>query len=446
MRSMKIAVVGSGISGLSCAWLLSHRHDVCLFESDSRLGGHSNTVDCREYGRNIAIDTGFIVYNHQAYPNLVALLDHLDVPTARTNMGFGVSFDGGRYEYAGSGPLQLLGGLANLVDGGHWRMLNDVRRFFRTGMAQSSGLADTVGIAAFLEQHGYSDDFLQRHLLPMAAAIWSSAPGDMRDYPAQAFLRFFDNHGLLKFTSRPEWRTVIGGSREYVRRLSAGDRLTLRLATPVTRIERDTTGVTVISRGGHRDYFDHAVIATHADQALAILANPSPAERSCLAAFRYSRNIAVLHRDHSFMPRRRRLWSSWNYVGTGPNGGCAVTYWMNNLQPLAAQNNYFVTLNPHVAPDADKTEAVFTYDHPIFDAVALGQQKRLWSLQGHQHTWFCGAHFGSGFHEDGLQTGLAVAEQLGGVRRPWRVADASGRIHVASPAGGGINRFHEAAE
>ena len=446
LQQLKIAVIGSGISGLSAAWLLSQRHDVTLIEAEGRIGGHSNTVDCLDNGRAIPIDTGFIVYNTAAYPNLVALFEHLGVPAVATEMGFGVSLDEGRYEYAGRGLGQIIGGWRNLADPGHWRTLAGITRFFRNAVAHATAIPDDMTLGTFLREYGYSRDFAERHLLPMAAAIWSSEPGPMMDYPARAFLRFFDNHGLLKFTNRPKWRTVKGGSREYVSRLLGDSRMRVLTGHPVRRIERQPGLVTVHADGGFHETFDHAVIATHADQALAMLAYPTMEEVRHLSAFRYSDNRAILHRDTSLMPRRKRLWSSWNYIGGRDVSGCALTYWMNALQPLATAADYFVTLNPHREPAPHLVEREFAYTHPIFSPEAMRAQTQLWTLQGRYRTWFCGAHFGSGFHEDGLQAGLAVAEQLGGLKRPWTVAAPSGRITVTEAPAPGKPPVLEAAE
>ncbi|MFN4140555.1 NAD(P)/FAD-dependent oxidoreductase [Aestuariivirga sp.] len=447
MKSRHIAVVGSGISGLSAAWLLSQKHRVTLIEADNRPGGHSNTVDCEVNGVEVSVDTGFIVYNPPAYPNLTALFRHLGVPTAPSNMSFSVSMGNGAYEYAGSGIAQLVGQARNLVSPGHWRLIRDIPRFFSTAMARLPHLGETVTIGQFLEAEGYSRHFMDRHLLPMAGAIWSAAPGDMRDYPARAFLSFFHNHGLLKITGRPLWRTVKGGSREYVSRLIRDGAFETRLRTPVAAIRRHAAGVTVHAASGEERSYDDVVIATHADQALAMLADASPEERRLLSAFRYSRNRAILHRDERLMPRRRRLWSSWNYMSElPPHSGTtsAVTYWMNRLQPIPVQAPLFVSLNPLIGPGADKILAEFDYAHPIFDPAALAAQDELWLLQGVRRTWFCGAHFGAGFHEDGIQSGLAVAEALGGVRRPWSVANESGRIRLAPEHAG--RTIQEAAE
>ena len=436
MKTRHIAVVGSGISGLSAAWLLSHTHRVTLIEADARPGGHSNTVDCEVDGVDVAVDTGFIVYNPPAYPNLTALFRHLEVPTAPSNMSFSVSMGKGAYEYAGSGLAQVVGQAGNLLSLGHWRMIRDIPRFFKTTLAKLPALSEDLTIAQFLKAEGYSDFFLERHLLPMAGAIWSAAPGDMRDYPAKAFLQFFNNHGLLKITNRPLWRTVKGGSREYVSRLIRSGTFETRLRTPVAAIRRHADGVTIRAVNGEEQGYDDVVIAAHADQALSMLADASGEERRLLSSFRYSRNRAILHRDPGLMPRRRRLWSSWNYLSELPPYSAttsAVTYWMNKLQPLPVEAPLFVSLNPLDEPRMEKVLAEFDYAHPIFDPAAMAAQKELWKIQGTRRTWFCGAYWGSGFHEDGIQAGLAAAEALGGVRRPWSVEDESGRIHLEPP-------------
>ena len=435
MSPLKIAVAGSGISGLSAAWLLSQRHDVTLFEQDTRIGGHSNTVTCDAAGRDVPVDTGFIVYNEPAYPNLTALFDYLDVPTAPSNMTFSVSLGQGAYEYAGSTLLQLIGQPGNAFSIGHWRLIRDLLRFLRTASADLPSVPEDMTLGGFVQRHGYSRDFVERHLLPMAGAIWSSAPQQMLDYPARAFIRFFDNHGLLKISNRPAWRTVRGGSREYVNRLVEDGSFTIRSGAGVARISRRPDGVCLHTRDGAVENFDHVVIAAHADQALAMLDQPSAEEARVLGAFTYSRNRTYLHTDASLMPKRRGLWSSWNYLAPLDAGGHAastVTYWMNSLQPLATEQDMFISLNPPHAPRDGSVRAEFIYEHPVFNPQAMAMQRELWSLQGQQRTWFCGAYFGSGFHEDGLQAGLAVAEQLGDMRRPWNAANESGRIHLGS--------------
>lgn len=448
MGGSRIAVVGSGIAGLSAAWLLSKQHEVTLIEAEPRAGGHSNTTDAQVGGRVVPVDTGFVVYNTASYPNLIELLGYLGVRTTATDMSFAVSLDDGTYEYAGSSVSSLFGQPSNLLRPSHWRMLADTLRFFREAPAFNNADCDPdLTLGDYLARSGYSEPFVARHLLPMAAAIWSTPSRDVLYFPVAAFVRFFANHGLLQVANRPQWRTVVGGSRVYVRRLLADFDGEVALGDPVRRIVRSPGQVTIeMSRGERR--FDRCVIATHADDALSLLADPTSEERSLLSAFRYARNRAVLHTDASLMPQRRRLWSSWNYLGArrGRDVTLAVTYWMNKLQPLGADApELFVTLNPPRELEAQRAVAAFDYAHPMFDAAAMRAQRQLWSLQGVRDTWFCGSYFGYGFHEDGLQSGLAAAENIGGVRRPWRVADESNRIHLA-PSGALPPQHLEAAE
>lgn len=428
-----IAVVGSGISGLAAAWLLSKRHAVTLYEAEGRPGGHSNTVEVAVGTANVAVDTGFIVFNPPSYPNLVALFDHLGVPTARSSMSFAVSMADGAYEYSGSGLACLVGHASNIVNPGHWLMVRDLFRFLREAGSGGMAVDESEPLGSCLDRLGYSAAFVERHIMPMAAAIWSTPSRDVLAFPAASFTRFFLNHGLLEVRNRPQWRTVAGGSREYVSRLLRSSLADVRLGEPVTGVRRSERGVTV-ETASERRTFDACVIACHADDALALLADPDATERRLLGAFQYKANRAVLHRDASLMPRRRRLWSSWNYLGSGAGleSRLSVTYWMNNLQPLGPDaGDIFVTLNPVRRPAPGAVIAEFDYAHPMFDAAAMQAQRELWSLQGRRQTWFCGSYFGYGFHEDGLQAGLAAAEDIGGVRRPWSVPRESGRIHLA---------------
>jgi predicted NAD/FAD-binding protein len=436
---LRIAVIGTGISGMSAAWLLSQRHDVTVYERAGRVGGHSNTVVVGEGAGAVPIDTGFIVYNERTYPNLTALLDHLDVPTAESCMSFSVSLDDGGFEYAGGrGLAGLFAQRRNLARPRYWAMLRDLARFYRTAAADLPGLeASGASLRAYLDAGGYGRGFRDDHLLPMAGAIWSAPTEAILDFPAAAFVRFFHNHGLLDFRDRPRWRTVVGGSRSYVECLTARYADRIRLGAGVTAVSREPGRVRVRDGNGGTEVYDHVVVATHADEALRLLVDPGAEERRLLGAFRYSRNVAVLHADPALMPRRRAAWASWNHLGRG--AAASVTYWMNRLQPLPTERPLFVTLNPAVAPRAVLRSE--TYEHPVFDAAAGAAQRALWSLQGRRNTWFCGAHFGAGFHEDGLQAGLAVAEALGGVRRPWQVADESGRIFVTPLSAPGPERI-----
>ena len=425
---LRIAVVGSGIAALSSAWLLSKRHDVTIYERDDRLGGHSNTVDVRTSTGETAVDTGFIVFNDATYPNLIALFAHLGLETRATDMSFAVSLDQGRYEYAAPA---LFAQRRNIFRPRFWSMLKEILRFYRSAPAGMAALGDSdLTLGQYLKREGFSEAFRDDHLLPMAAAIWSSPAHTLMDYPAESFLRFCGNHGLLKLVGRPLWRTVVGGSRVYVEELARQIGDGVRLRRGVDRVRRVEGGVVVQDSTGAEARFDHVVIGAHADQALAMLAEPTTRERELLGAFKYSRNLTILHTDAGLMPHRRRAWASWNYIGA--DGGLCVTYWMNKLQGLPGQD-LFVTLNPPRPPAAGSLLRSELYEHPIFDPAAIKAQKELWSLQGQGGVWFCGAHFGAGFHEDGLQSGLAVAEQLGGVRRPWTVENESGRIHLSAP-------------
>lgn len=431
--ALDIAVVGSGISGLSAAWLLSRAHRVTLFEADARAGGHSHTVEVSCGAGTLPVDTGFIVYNRPAYPNLAALFEHLGVATTRSDMSFAVSLDEGALEYAGTGLSGLFAQRGNVANGRFWSMLHDLARFYRRAAREAPVFGDAP-LDDYLDMQGYGRAFRDDHLYPMAAAIWSASARDIGRYPTAAFVRFCENHGLLSLFGRPAWRTVEGGSVRYVERMRRAVSGRLWLDCPIEKVARGEAGVRLRTRDGWIPRsFDHVVIATHADQALRMLADADAREARLLGAFGYTRNHAALHRDPALMPKRRRVWASWNYLADRDSESPpSVTYWMNRLQPLPGAPDLFVTLNPRRAPAPGHLLHTQVYEHPVFDAVALRAQRELWSLQGHRRTWFCGAYFGAGFHEDGLQAGLAVAEAIGGVRRPWQVAGESGRI-VVSP-------------
>ncbi|ODT65424.1 MAG: NAD/FAD-binding protein [Pelagibacterium sp. SCN 63-23] len=421
----RIAVVGSGVSGLSAAWLLSKSHDVVLYEAENRIGGHSNTIDVPGTG---PVDTGFIVYNNRNYPNLEAMFAHLGVESIATEMSFAASLDNGDFEYCGEGILGMLGQRRNAFRPRFWSLFRDLLRFYKEAPAvlhqpEMRGLT----LDEYLRSNNYSESFVQGHLLPMAAAIWSSKAEDIRSYPLFAFVRFFESHGLLQLRERPNWRTVKGGSRAYVGTLLDEFSGEVRLNRPVAKVLRDAQGATVVDYEGHADRFDKVLIASHADQALAMLDQPDEEERALLGAFQYTHNLAVVHKDASLMPRRKRVWCCWNYMSNGSEDKdmLCVTYWMNALQSLKGQD-IFVTLNPNRDPKDEI--ARFDYTHPLFDNAAIHAQENLWRIQGRSNVFYAGAHFGRGFHEDGLQSGLAAAEAMGSVPRPWTVSNPSGRI------------------
>jgi predicted NAD/FAD-binding protein len=428
-KPLKIGIVGTGISGMSAAWLLSQNHNVTVFEKDDHIGGHTNTVDINGLG----IDTGFIVYNIKNYPNLIALFKHLGVETHSTDMSFGVSINQGTFEYSGGNLKGLFAQKSNFFRIRFWRMVKDILRFYREApLAIDEERTANITLGEYLFQNKYSQEFQNDHLLPMGAAIWSTPVDAMLEYPLRAFIQFCDNHGLLQISERPEWRTVKGGSQEYVKKLIKPFQSKIFTNQSVTQIWSDDNSAFIQDRDGNVSTFDHVVIACHADQSLRLLKLPTPLEQDLLGSFNYQDNKAVLHTDSNLMPKNKGAWSSWNYLSekNGPRNDVCVTYWMNRLQNLNTETNYFVTLNPEKMPMDGSILRSFIYQHPIFDTKSINAQKSLWELQGSKRLWFCGSYFGSGFHEDGLQAGLAVAEKLGGTRRPWLVEDEPGRIKL----------------
>lgn len=412
-----IAIVGTGISGLGAAWALHEDHDLTIFEADSRIGGHSNTVDVDIDGTNVAVDTGFIVYNEVTYPNLTRLFDHLGVPTEPSDMSFSCMIDG-ELEY-GASLRGILAHPTNLLRRDFRSMLADIARFRRVAADLQPSPEQTIG--ELLATEKFSDAFGEQYLYPMTAAIWSARTNDMRGFPARSILRFLANHGLIEIVGRPKWRTVTGGSRSYVELLTSGFAESIQVSSPVTSITRTGSSVIVQTPRGVES-FDHVVLATHSDQALAILgSDASPAERELLGAIGYEPNRAILHSDPSLMPESRAVWSSWNTSvrpGANHRDVASLTYWMNRLQNLETQTPVLVTLNPTVDPDPSLTHASFDYAHPQFSLEAIEAQAEMGRIQGVGNTWFAGAYTGYGFHEDGLQSGLNVAAALGSPA-PW---------------------------
>jgi uncharacterized protein len=411
----RIAVIGSGISGLATAYFLNRRHDVVLFESGGYLGGHTNTVDVTLEGKTCGVDTGFLVYNEHTYPNLVALFDELGVATVASDMSFAVSAHGGALEWAGTNLDTVFAQRGNLASPSFLRMLADIARFNRHArvlLRQPDTVSMTLG--ELLEKQGYGATFRDAYLLPMAAAIWSSSPRDILQFPALTFLRFCLNHGLLQFTNRPQWRTVVGGAREYVRKI-AGTLSHYQLGAPVSSVRRTADGLLVASPAGE-ELFDSVVFATHAPTTLALLQDANAAERAILGAVRYQPNTAYLHTDVSLMPRLAKTWSAWNYLAKAQPGGAGpvcVSYWLNKLQALPFKTPVIVTLNPHTPPAPETVLKKFEYEHPLMDQAAIRAQQQLAQIQGRDGLWFAGAWTGYGFHEDGLKSALRVAAGFG---------------------------------
>lgn len=421
---MRVAVVGSGISGLGAAWALSKGHEVVVFEADDRIGGHSNTVDVNLSGEQVAVDTGFIVYNEPTYPHLTRLFDQLGVATEPSDMSFAYSRDDG-FEYAASGR-GLLAQPSNLVSRRYRSMIVDILRFARVGEAlQPQG---DESLAELLERNGFGPGLIEDYLYPMTAAIWSAPRnGIVRQVPASVVLRFLSNHGLIDFRRKPSWRTVTGGSRQYVARIQDALGPRIRIATPVHRIERFDDRVELFA-GSTPEVFDQVVFACHSDQALSVLgAEATWSEAQALGAIPYRSNRVVLHGDSRLMPKRRSVWSSWSFMARSVDDEktvASVTYWMNRLQNLSSDQAVLVSLNPVVEPSAELVHAEFEYSHPQFDRAAVEAQRRIAAIQGANRTWFAGAYCGYGFHEDGLQSGLNVAAALGSPPPWWGQVDS----------------------
>lgn len=415
---MRIAVIGSGISGLGAAFLLKDVADVHVFENADRIGGHSNTVDAEFDGVSVPVDTGFIVYNPLNYPNLIELFQLLDVPTQNTDMGFSVSLGGGASEYEGS-LRGLLAQPSNLLRPRYWAMLKDLVRFYRTAPRHAyNGPADE-SLRDFIKREKYADAFVADHLLPMSAAIWSCTSQMMLDFPVRSFMRFLENHKLLNFIDRPQWRTVKGGSREYVTRIAEQIGNNIHKSTAITGVKRDQGGVVLSIEGQGDVWFDKVVMAAHADQSLALISDPTPQETELLSCFTFQENRAVLHSDPALMPKRKGAWAAWNYItGASHDGGLCLTYWMNRLQSIDQKYPLYETLNPHIEPDPALVHGTFLYDHPIFDERAVAAQSRLSNIQGTNDIFFAGAWTGYGFHEDGLKSAVAIAKTLGATI-PW---------------------------
>jgi predicted NAD/FAD-binding protein len=411
---VRIAVVGSGIAGLGSAWLLSRDHDVVLYESDRRLGGHTHTHDVTLQGRTYRVDTGFIVMNPANYPLLTRLFTELDVRTQPTTMGFSVRNERTGLEYNASTLDALFCQRRNLLSPRFLRMVRDILRFYREASALLDQPDEGTTLGTWLADHGYSDAFRDEHLVPMACALWSSPSADVLEFPARFLVRFMANHQMLQATDRPQWRTVAGGSSTYIDAMRARWRATVRLDARVVGVRRATdAGIDVITREG-TDRFDQVVLACHADQALAMLMQAHPAEREILGAMRYQANHTVLHTDARALPRRRKAWAAWNaLIPTAPAHACTVSYLMNQLQSIDAPSPLIVSLNPVERIDPDAVIARMRYEHPLYSTQAVAAQARRDEINGRDRIWFAGAYWGWGFHEDGLRSAVDVARSLG---------------------------------
>lgn len=411
---MKIAIVGSGVSGLVAAHLLSERHEITVFEADDRIGGHTHTVSVDVAGEHFRVDTGFIVYNEKTYPQFCRLLDKLGVATQPSDMSFGLSCERSGLEWGSRGLGGVFAQRRNLLRPSFHRMLRDVLRWNREARGVLTEGNEKLELGEYLCGAGYSREFVDHYVLPMGAAIWSASPQSFLRFPAMAFVRFFDNHGLLEKSGRVPWRVIAGGSDRYIGPLTAPFRERIRTSCPVHGIRRDPHGVELRFGKGGVERFDRVVLAVHSDQARRLIEDPSHAERAILHGVDYQRNEVLLHTDTSVMPRSRRAWASWNYrIPQDGQEAVFVTYHMNRLQSLDSEVDFLVTLNGSDHVDECAVLDRFVYDHPVFDARALEAQRQHAQIDGANRTHFCGAWWGWGFHEDGVQSALAVCEKLG---------------------------------
>lgn len=425
---MRIAVVGSGISGLGCAWALSKAHSVVLLEKSQSLGGHARTIDITDGSGSVPVDTGFIVFNKKNYPNLTALFEHLNVPVARSSMSFGVTLNQGKFEYGTSGLKGFLGQPSNFFKPSFWRMFGDIRKFNRDAI-DYCGKNENMTLGELLDGLNLSVHFRNAYLLPMTASIWSTPVSKMLDYPARSILTFLENHGLLTLFDQPQWFTVEGGSREYLKRLVKDFQGEHRTGVDIKSVNRQETGISVEFSDGVKEHFDRLVFACRPHQTLEMLSDASGVERGILSSFGSTTNRVMTHSDQSFMPTRRACWSSWTYMGNvafqqdsgsplSRDEVVSLTYWMNNLQPLKSTAPILVTMNPAKEADTELIQDTWETDHPVFDQPAIQAQKGLKEIQGVGNIYYCGAWTGYGFHEDGLRSGLEVAEQMD-VELPW---------------------------
>jgi predicted NAD/FAD-binding protein len=412
---VNIAIIGSGISGLTCAYLLNRRHEITLFEASDWIGGHTHTVDVTVDGHRYAVDTGFIVFNDWTYPNFIRLLGQIGVGFKPTEMSFSVTDPDSGLEYNGNNLNSLFAQRRNLLSPGFWGMLRDILRFNKQALRdlEEQRIKPDTTLDDYLKAGGYGERFILHYIVPMGSAIWSMPMADMLAFPLHSFVRFFKNHGLLSVSNRPQWQVIEGGSSAYIAPLTASFREKIRLNCPVTRVERDAEGVVIHSHAGS-ERFDKVVFACHSDQALQLLAAPSEAEQSILGALPYADNEVVLHTDTRLLPQRKLAWASWNFrLGGAGHTRAAVTYDMNILQGIQSDTTFCVSLNQSAAINPFKVLAKYTYAHPQYSLAAVAAQSRRGELDGQQHTWYCGAYWANGFHEDGVVSALQVARAFG---------------------------------
>ena len=410
---MRIAIIGSGISGLTAAYLLNHDHEITLYEANDHIGGHTHTHDIEIEGKIWAVDSGFIVYNERTYPNFIRILDELGVERKPTRMGFSVKSVSNDLEYAGHSLDGLFSQRRNLIRPSFWRMIKSILRFKKESEEQLNELPLDMTIGSFLEKNHYPSEFIEHFIIPMGAAIWSTMPNMMTEIPAVFFIRFFQNHGILAIKDKPTWWVINGGSKNYVKKMTAGFIDRIMVSTPVKRVKRNDSIEIIAGSPQHMTRFDAVVFACHSDQALALLADPSYAENEILRAITYQKNDVLLHTDHSVLPTRRKAWSSWNYqLDSDPERPVALTYNMNILQGLESSVTFCVTLNDPEAVSPDRIIKEITYHHPLITVESISAQKRKNEISGVNNTYYCGAYWHNGFHEDGVVSAMDACELL----------------------------------
>ena len=414
---MKIGVIGSGVSGLVSALTLQEKFEVSLFEKNSKLGGHSNTVTIEQEDKKYSVETGFIVLNDKNYPIFTSLLKHLNIGVNNSSMSFSVSVDKGQFEYSSS-YIGLLGQTKNIIDPKYWGMLRDINYFYTNALKDVKDCPDNETLGQFLKRFNYSNKFIDYHLVPMTASIWSCPTKSILNFPIKSLLVFFENHKLLNIYNRPKWSTVNKGSREYVKKIQSLLKGKIYTNAKVNKISKSKEGIRVHYQDGIKT-FDKVILACHADQSSEILIENFSEEANLLKDFKYQKNTSILHSDINFMPKRKSVWSSWNYITeTGNSGNLSITYWMNELQGINSPKPILLSLNPKILPNPDLIYGQYSYSHPILDNNAINIQKKLSSIQGKNNLWFCGAWTGFGFHEDGVKSAVEIANSHN-IDLPW---------------------------
>ena len=414
---MKIGVIGSGVSGLVSALTLQEKFEVSLFEKNSKLGGHSNTVTIEQENKKYSVETGFIVLNDKNYPIFTSLLKHLNIGVNNSSMSFSVSVDKGQFEYSSS-YIGLLGQTKNIIDPKYWGMLRDINYFYTNALKDVKDCPDNETLGQFLKRFNYSNKFIDYHLVPMTASIWSCPTKSILNFPIKSLLVFFENHKLLNIYNRPKWSTVNKGSREYVKKIQSLLKGKIYTNAKVNKISKSKDGIKVHYHDGIKT-FDKVILACHADQSSEILIENFSEEANLLKDFKYQKNTSILHSDINFMPKRKSVWSSWNYITeTGNSGNLSITYWMNELQGINSPKPILLSLNPKILPNPDLIYGQYSYSHPILDNNAINIQKKLSSIQGKNNLWFCGAWTGFGFHEDGVKSAVEIANSHN-IDLPW---------------------------